>query len=114
MKIRVYCNAFPVFTIDNVDISTLAVRGPTNGYDDSTDRRDYTTIGFVAENAIEQVKRIRETFQLNPEYSKPEDYIWVREEFGDWENDKRPRIGIKLKSGLRGLTNPPEFDIKAD
>lgn len=114
MKIRTHINAFPdAIVITGIDVSTFRFYGPTNGYDHK-DNKDCSTIGFVADNAHEIVKAVQATFHLNPEYSKPEDYIWVRDKFDDYEKDKRPRIGIRLPNGIRGLVNPPQFEISND
>lgn len=110
MKIKVFINAFPKIEIDNIDVSTFNFHGPTEGYSPS-EERSHSTISFVAENAEQVVEEIRHTFRLNPEYSKPEDYIRVRTEFPDYQTDKRPRVIIRLNSGMAGLANPPEFTI---
>jgi hypothetical protein len=107
MKLTAFCNAFPTVIITGIDAATLRFNGPTDGYDD----KNYSVVGIVAENAHEQVEEIKKTFHLSPEYSKPEDYIWVRDKFDDYEKDKRPRVAIKLKNGYRGMTNPPSFHL---
>jgi hypothetical protein len=115
MKIKVFINAFPSVVIGGVDVSTFRFYGPTDNYPYPESKKyDHSVIGFVADNAHEVVKVIHETFKLNPEYSKPEDYIWVKDKFDDYEKDKRPRIGIKLPNGAQGMMNPPSFSIEAD
>lgn len=108
MKLRVVTQAFKSLLIEGIDPSTLSFYGPINGYS-ASDNKDYSSISFVAYNAVEQVEKIRKSFQLNPEHNKVEDYISVRTEFEEYRTDKRPRITIRLDNGLRGMRNPPEF-----
>jgi hypothetical protein len=110
--IKIFINAFPTIVIPNIDVTTIRFYGPTNGYD-YLDDKDHSTIGFVVENAEQIVKNIQEGFKLNPEHSTPDKYIWVKDRFDDYVKDKRPRIGVRLDNGLRGLSNPPSFEIIA-
>src|SRR5688572_10770220 len=113
MTMIIRCNAFKKIEVSDIDVSTLRFYGCTEGYDHK-DPKSYNTIGFVVENAqwvCDQLKD--EQFNLNREYTKPEEWVWVKDKFDDYETDKRPRLCFKIQNGLRGMTNPPAFELRA-
>jgi hypothetical protein len=113
MKITIHCSPFDSIQVEGIDMSTISYYGSTEDYGHNHPK-SFNTIGFSLEDTTktqEVCEYIKSKFKLNKDVCKIEDYIWIRDKFEDYVEDKRPRIAIKFPNGCKGMVNPPVIEF---